>query len=108
MKDLYSFHINHQDCDEFYEKVKEAYFSIYQKSGLAQFTYLTLASGGTFSQFSHEFQTITKFGEDTIYICSQCGLAINREIKTKYPQCPECGATDFEEKNQLKLAIFLN
>jgi len=31
MKDLYSFHVDSKDCDEFYEKVKEAYFSIYKK-----------------------------------------------------------------------------
>lgn len=103
MKDLYSFHIDSKDCNEFYEKVKEAYFAIYKKTGLAQSTYLTLASGGTFSKFSHEFQTVTDVGEDTVYICDKCGLAINREIKSEYPKCPECAGADFDEKKSIEV-----
>jgi prolyl-tRNA synthetase len=103
MKDLYSFHVDAKDCDGFYEKVKESYFSIYKKAGLAQSTYVTLASGGTFSKFSHEFQTVTDAGEDTVYICDKCGLAINREIKSEYPKCPECGNTSFDEKKSIEV-----
>ncbi len=103
MKDLYSFHVDSKDCDEFYEKVKEAYFSIYKKTGLARLTCVALASGGTFSKFSHEFQTITDAGEDTVYICDKCGLAINREIKSEYPACPECGSASFNEKKSIEV-----
>ncbi len=103
MKDLYSFHIDSRDCDEFYEKVKEAYFSIYKKTGLAQSTYIALAGGGTFSKFSHEFQTVTDVGEDIIYLCDKCGLAINREIKDQYPKCPECDCDKFNEKKSIEV-----
>ena len=103
MKDLYSFHVDPKDCDEFYEKVKESYFAIYKAAGLAQSTYLTLAGGGTFSKFSHEFQTVTDAGEDTIYICDKCGFTVNREIKNEYPKCPECGGTDFDEKKSTEV-----
>ena len=41
-------------------------------------TYLTRASGGAFSEFSHEFQTVCDAGEDTIYIDGE--EAINEEI----------------------------
>jgi len=41
---------------------------------------LTFASGGTFSKYSHEFQTLTGAGEDTIYLDENRGLAINKEI----------------------------
>ena len=43
-------------------------------------TYLTFASGGTFSKYSHEFQTITSSGEDIIYIDEASGAALNKEV----------------------------
>lgn len=103
MKDLYSFHVSQADCDSYYERVKEAYFSIFKKVGLAQETYVALASGGTFSKYSHEFQTVTEAGEDIIYVCSNCGIAINREIKGEYSECPECNHSDFEEKKSIEI-----
>jgi prolyl-tRNA synthetase len=33
-----------------------------------------------FSKFSHEFQTISGAGEDTIYVDSNSGIAINKEV----------------------------
>jgi prolyl-tRNA synthetase len=69
MKDLYSFSKTEQELDEFYEKAIEAYKKVFARLGIGDRTYLTLASGGSFStQFSHEFQTLTDVGEDTIYI----------------------------------------
>ncbi|MDD5606361.1 MAG: His/Gly/Thr/Pro-type tRNA ligase C-terminal domain-containing protein [Candidatus Pacebacteria bacterium] len=91
MKDLYSFHVLEKDLDVFYEKVKKSYFNIFKKCGLEKKTFLTLASGGTFSKYSHEFQTITEAGEDQIYLCEKCSLAINKEIiKQEKYQCPKC------------------
>lgn len=103
MKDLYSFHVDQKNCDEYYERVKEIYFSIFKSVGLAQSTYLTLASGGTFSKFSHEFQTVTDSGEDLLYICQNCGFTINREIKNEYPKCPDCGGEKFDEKKAIEV-----
>ena len=103
MKDLYSFHIDGADCDEYYDRVKAAYFSIFKVAGISQTTFLTLASGGTFSKFSHEFQTLTEAGEDIIYHCGNCGLAINREVKAEFPECPECGKSDFDEKKSIEV-----
>lgn len=91
MKDLYSFHRDEKDLDKYYEKAKRAYFKIFKRCGLEKHTLLTLASGGTFSKYSHEFQTVTPFGEDIIYLCQKCRLAINKEIiKKENYQCPEC------------------
>ncbi|MCU0653473.1 MAG: His/Gly/Thr/Pro-type tRNA ligase C-terminal domain-containing protein [Candidatus Pacebacteria bacterium] len=103
MKDLYSFHVDQKDCDALYEKVKDSYFSIFKETGLAASTYLTLAGGGTFSKFSHEFQTATEAGEDIIYLCDNCGFSINREIKKEYPKCPECGCEKFGEKKAIEV-----
>ena len=43
-------------------------------------TYKTFASGGSFSKYSHEFQTVSPVGEDTIYISEEKGVAINEEV----------------------------
>ncbi len=80
MKDLYSFSRDQKAHDEFYEKAKAAYSKIFQRLGLGEDTYLTFASGGSFSKFSHEFQTITDVGEDTLYVHRGKKLAINREV----------------------------
>jgi prolyl-tRNA synthetase len=102
MKDLYSFHDNEKDLDDYYEKVEKAYFKILERCGLKEKTYLTLASGGTFSQYSHEFQTITSSGEDLIYLCEGCDTAINKEIKEAF--CPNCNGKDFKEEKAIEVA----
>lgn len=79
-KALYSFSIDEKQHSEFYEKAKNSYNLIYKRVGLGDVTYLTFASGGTFSKFSHEFQTIFEFGEDTIYIDKKKNIAINKEV----------------------------
>ncbi|MEA3295665.1 MAG: aminoacyl--tRNA ligase-related protein [Patescibacteria group bacterium] len=103
MKDLYSFHTSENDLDKYYEKVKKAYFRIFKKIGIDKQTYLCLASGGSFSKYSHEFQTITSAGEDVIYICENCGMAINKEIKTEHLKCPECGKTKFRQEKAIEI-----
>src|SRR6185295_13437293 len=47
-----------------------------------EMTYLTFASGGVFSKFSHEFQCISTAGEDTIYIDTEKRIAVNEEVLT--------------------------
>jgi prolyl-tRNA synthetase len=79
MKDLYSFHASQEDLDVFYEKVAVSYRNIYNRCGIGDKTILTFASGGVFSKYSHEFQTITPAGEDTIYKVND-NLALNDEI----------------------------
>ena len=63
-----------------YEKVVEAYTRIFKRVGLGEMTYYTVASGGTFSKYSHEFQTLTSAGEDTIHLSEKKKLAVNGEI----------------------------
>lgn len=91
MKDLYSFHTDEKDLDDYYEIAKKAYFEIYKRLGIGDITVLTFASGGTFSKFSHEFQTLNENGEDTIYLCEKCKVAVNKEIIDTQKVCPECG-----------------
>jgi prolyl-tRNA synthetase len=65
---------------EFYEKAKQAYIRIFDRLGIGNETYITNASGGSFSKFSHEFQTICDAGEDIIYVDDKNKEAINKEI----------------------------
>ncbi|AHB40615.1 TPA: prolyl-tRNA synthetase [candidate division WWE3 bacterium] len=83
MKDLYSFNKNEEDLDTFYGKATEAYFKIFSRAGIGGQTYLTFASGGTFSKYSHEFQTVCESGEDTIYIDRKKKIGINKEVLTE-------------------------
>jgi prolyl-tRNA synthetase len=79
-KALYSFSKDETEHNAFYEKAKMAYQNIFKRAGIGHLTYLTFASGGTFSKFSHEFQTLTPIGEDTIYLDENSGIAINKEV----------------------------
>ncbi len=94
MKDLYSFHRDESDLDNFYNLVGESYGEIFKAVGIGDQTIHTLASGGTFSKFSHEFQTLTPAGEDKIHICTKCRLGINDEIIAEHKVCPSCGSAD--------------
>jgi len=80
MKDLYSFCANQEEHEKFYEIIKKAYYNIFKRCGLGDITYLTFASGGVFSKYSHEFQTLTAFGEDIIYVDKKKKIAVNKEV----------------------------
>jgi prolyl-tRNA synthetase len=103
MKDLYSFHASQEDLDSFYEKATAAYVKIYQRFGLGETTYLTYASGGSFSKYSHEFQTLAAAGEDLIYICDHCRVAVNKEIIEEQPLCPLCGQKNLREEKAIEV-----
>lgn len=82
MKDMYSFHASLEDFKLFYDKAAEAYYRVYERLGLGALTLFTYASGGMFSKYSHEFQTVTPYGEDVIYKVPGANrpIAINKEI----------------------------
>lgn len=82
MKDLYSYNKTEEEFKNFYEKVAQAYLNIFEKVGLGKVTYRTFASGGSFSKFSDEFQTLSEAGEDTIYIHEEKNIAVNKEVYT--------------------------
>ncbi|MFP4515128.1 MAG: proline--tRNA ligase [Parcubacteria group bacterium] len=95
MKDLYSFHVSEEDMRVYYESVKEAYLRIFERLGIGETTYVTLASGGDFTKdFSHEFQTECPTGEDEIHVCDKCKIALNKEVLDRQDKCPECGNKD--------------
>ena len=80
MKDLYSFARNEDEHKKIYDDMGKAYVKVFDRLGIGEWTYFTYASGGAFAEFSHEFQTITDAGEDTIYIHKGKKIAINEEV----------------------------
>lgn len=80
MNDMYSFHADQESLDEMYEKVIEAYKNIFKELWIWEDTYLTYASGGAFSKYSHEFQTLTPLWEDIISVDKNNKIALNKEI----------------------------
>ncbi|HVX57226.1 MAG TPA: aminoacyl--tRNA ligase-related protein [Candidatus Saccharimonadales bacterium] len=80
MKDMYSLSADAAQHDRFYNGVIDAYKKIYDRLGIGQDTYVTFASGGAFTKFSHEFQTVCEAGEDVIYLHRGKNIAINEEV----------------------------
>lgn len=99
MKDLYSFHADEKNLDEYYETVATAYKNIFQRLGLD--ARRTLASGGLFSKYSDEFQVLADAGEDIIFYCTKCAYAANKEVAANFESkdiCPQCGGNLKEGK----------
>ena len=103
MKDLYSFHVDQEDLDRYYDLATRAYQRIYERLGIGELTYLTYAAGGAFSKYSHEFQTVSSAGEDLIYVCDQCRVAVNQEIIEEQSVCPLCGEKKLEKKKAIEV-----
>jgi len=91
MKDLYSFHKDEKDFEDYYEKSKQAYLNIFERCGLE--AKVVEASGGVFSKFSHEFQVFTEYGEDIVFSCTKCDHHQNQEIveQASEQKCKTCG-----------------
>lgn len=97
MKDLYSFHETEKDFFKYYKTAGEAYMKVFERCGLRAF--YTLAGGGDFTASNtHEFQVLSKVGEDTIFYCDKCGYAENKEITNAKTgdKCKDCGGAIIE------------
>jgi prolyl-tRNA synthetase len=80
MKDMYSFCLGEEGHNAIYDATIQAYNNVFNRVGIGEDTFITFASGGAFTQFSHEFQTVTEAGEDEIYINREKDIAINAEV----------------------------
>jgi len=103
MKDLYSFHENEKDLENYYQKALDAYQKVFKRCGLDSL--VTEASGGSFSKYSHEFQVLTEYGEDIIYYCKNCGYAQNKEIAEikEGDSCPKCKKGEIKEGKAIEV-----
>jgi len=80
MKDMYSYSRSADENQAIYDAVKVAYERVFDRLGIGDITYETSASGGAFTKYSHEYQTITDAGEDIIYVDRVRNVAINEEV----------------------------
>jgi prolyl-tRNA synthetase len=80
MKDMYDFSRSRAEHEAFYERTAAAYTKVYERLSLGDCTYKTFASGGVFSKYSHEYQTLLDVGEDTIYMNADKSISINKEV----------------------------
>ena len=82
MKDLYTFSRTQEEHDAVYDELCGAYERVFERLGIGDITYKTFASGGVFSKYSHEYQTVTDAGEDIVYASKEKSVAINQEVYT--------------------------
>jgi prolyl-tRNA synthetase len=83
MKDMYSLSRTQEEHEKLYEQAAEAYHRVYERLGIGDITYRTVADGGIFTKrFSDEFQTLSSIGEDTIYVHEAKRIAVNQEVYT--------------------------
>jgi prolyl-tRNA synthetase len=109
MKDLYSFHRDEAELIAYYEVIKQDYFNVYKRCGLDAL--IVRASGSTFAKYSDEYQVLTKSGEDTIYYCSACRYAENKEVAEVKAgdKCPKCDEGKIIEDRAIEVGnIFMN
>ncbi|MFH1769393.1 MAG: aminoacyl--tRNA ligase-related protein [Parcubacteria group bacterium] len=104
MKDLYSFNKTMEEQDAFYEQAKQAYMNIFNRCGIGEETFITFASGGVFSKYSHEFQTLCNAGEDTIYLDRKKKLAVNKEVYND-EALKEAGVDEDEVKEEKAIEV---
>lgn len=89
---------------KYYEKVKEAYKTIFKRLGF-DFR-VTEASGGVFTdKRTHEFQVLSEGGEDAVYYCDKCGWGENAEIYKgkKGDVCPKCKKSKVLESKSIEV-----
>jgi prolyl-tRNA synthetase len=105
MKDLYSFNRSEEEFEEFYGRARRAYEKIFDRVGLGALTYYTFASGKPFTDgFSHEFQTLSDAGEDTIYLSEEKKIAVNKEVfNDKVLDMLNLKKTDLVEKKAIEV-----
>lgn len=103
MKDLYSFHATEEDLNSYYQKMQEVYFTVFKRLGFGNTVVLTYASGGDFARYSHEFQALSAVGEDTVFLCEKCRVAVNKEIVEELNACPECQNVDLKPERAIEV-----
>jgi len=111
MKDLYSFHQDERDLENYFEKVINAYQRIFKRCNLEAIK--SEASGGPFTEpeaKTYEFQIPANAGEDKIIFCQKCQFAKNVEITDlKEGQiCPECKKNLLEKIRTIEVGHCFN
>jgi prolyl-tRNA synthetase len=94
MKDAYSFCETEKQAFEVYQKFYDAYLRIAKRLEL-KVTPAEADSGAIGGDLSHEFQVESSDGDQTYFVCDQCGYAANIE-KAEFKRAP----LNLEEKKK--------
>ena len=73
MKDAYSFHTSQEDLEEYYDRMANAYFRVFERAGIPQVVAVKSDSGMIGGSVSHEYMLLVDAGEDSIVLCDACG-----------------------------------
>lgn len=79
MKDGYSFHDSLESLDREFDRMEQAYSTIFARLGL-NFRAIEADSGAIGGSNSKEFVILSECGEDIVVVCKQCNYAANIEI----------------------------
>lgn len=79
MKDAYSFHLTDECLSNTYEKMRQAYHTIFTRLGL-QFRMVKADTGAMGGSASHEFHVLANTGEDTLVYSTDSEFAANQEL----------------------------
>ena len=80
MKDAYAFHVSQEDLDRYYRRAYDAYYRIFRRIGLKNFTDFKSDTGMMGGSVAHEFMLVTPAGEDTLVFCDGCDYRANMEV----------------------------
>jgi len=78
MKDAYSFDVDEKGVEESYQRMYQAYCTIFERCGLT-FRAVEADTGPIGGSFSHEFMVLAETGEDVIFSCDRCDYAASRD-----------------------------
>ena len=79
MKDAYSFHEDFASLEQTYQRMYEAYSTIFTRLGL-KFRAVAADTGAIGGSGSHEFHVLADSGEDALAYCPDTGYAANVEL----------------------------
>ena len=91
MKDAYSFDTDQDGLDVAYDKMVQAYWNIFRRSGL-DVVAVEADSGAMGGSDSQEYMLLADTGEDELVNCPACGYAANVErARSRYSLAPDTG-----------------
>ena len=97
MQDAYSFSATSEELDNIFKNFTKAYEKIFKLMSLEAIQ-VQASSGIMGGSDSIEFMLITPSGEDRIFLCGACDLAVNAELTSDVNKCPKCGGQIKEYK----------
>jgi len=81
MKDAYSFHSSPESLDETYDRMRQAYSSVFRRCALDHVA-VEADTGNIGGSASHEFMVLAQSGEDAVVSCPNCRYGANVEKAT--------------------------